>query len=98
MSAALGAADWREFWRSRGMQELRALLEGRWEPLAAAAPEAADACAFRIASLLGSRASRRAIAAELGRIRWGELSLVPAPYVDAEAAAAIATWFAVAGE
>ncbi len=98
MSAALGAAGWREFWRSRGMRELRALLAERWEPLAAAPPDGRDASAFRIASLLGSRASRTAIEAELGRIRRDTLALPPARHEDARAAAAIAAWFARAGE
>ena len=96
MSAALGAAGWREFLRARGMHELGALLDERWQPLAPAAAEAREASVFRVASLLGSRASRTAIEAELARIRRDDLGVPADPEEDACAAAAIAAWFATA--
>jgi hypothetical protein len=94
-AAAKSAAEWREFWRAHGMRELRSLLRAAWRPLAAA-PEADDA-SFRIASLLGSRASAAAIADELGRIRRDTLGLEPAPGEDAQTAERIAAWFEAAG-
>ena len=78
------------------MRELRALLGSAWPPLADATAEAADACAFRVASLLGSRAPRDAIADELARIRRDELRLHPRPDEEARAAGRIADWFAAA--
>jgi hypothetical protein len=53
------ANEWRDFWRDGGERELAALLGDL-------APHAA-----RIATLLGSRAPRPALAAELGRIENG---------------------------
>ena len=53
------ANEWREFWAARGERELAALLGDL-------APHGT-----RIATLLGSRAPRSAIAAELGRITNG---------------------------
>ena len=53
------ANEWRDFWRTRGERELEELL-GELAPHAT-----------RIATLLGSRAPRGALAAELGRIRNG---------------------------
>jgi len=50
------ASEWREFWASKGERELTALLGDL-------APHAT-----RVATLLGSRAPQRALAAELGRI------------------------------
>ena len=47
------ASEWREFWRTRGERELGGLLD-EYEP-----------CATRVATLLGSRASHGALAAEL---------------------------------
>jgi len=76
------------------MLELRALLGSAWPPLADATADAADACAFRIASLLGSRAPREAIADELARIRRDELGLEPNRPEDNRAANRIADWFA----
>ena len=87
------ASEWREFWRGRGMRELSALLDETWPPLRSAPLEAREACAFRIASLLGSRAPRAALAEELGRIRRDELGLAAAPAEDERAAGTIADWF-----
>jgi hypothetical protein len=95
--SAIGAADWRRFWEERGMRELRLLLAESWPPLGAGTPRERDATAFRIASLLGSRAPSAAIAEELGRIR-GELRLGEAPEEDARAATAIAAWFESVGQ
>jgi hypothetical protein len=75
--SARSATEWREFWAVRGERELAELLE-----------ELAPA-ATRVATLLGSRASRDALAAELGRIR-GE---PPDPIRDARLAARIHEWF-----
>jgi hypothetical protein len=93
----MSAADWRRFWDERGMRELRLLLAESWPPLGAGTPRERDATAFRIASLLGSRAPSGAIAEELGRIR-GELRLGEAPEEDARAASAITAWFESVGE
>ena len=92
------AAGWRGFWLERGMRELSALLAGQWPPLAEGPASAREACAFRIASLLGSRAPRAALAEELGRIRRDELGLAPSPADDERAAATIAGWFASASK
>ncbi|HYX76508.1 MAG TPA: hypothetical protein VE757_04965 [Gaiellaceae bacterium] len=92
----LSAAGWREFWRSRGMSELRALLAAEWEPLRTAGEDAADQCAFRVASLLGSRAPGSALAEELGRIRRTDLGAPPDPAEDARVARRVARWFASA--
>jgi hypothetical protein len=80
------------------MEELRALLASSWPPLAGAPAAAPEACAFRIASLLGSRARREAIAHELARIRRDELGLEPEPPEDDRAASRIAAWFAGAAQ
>lgn len=92
----MSAADWRTFWEVRGMRELRLLLWAGWDPIGAAAPDEYDGHALRLATLLGSRASRSAIAAELGRIRRDELRLEPAPAEDSRAAEKIAVWFEAA--
>ena len=68
------ATEWREFWAERGERELAALLGDL-------APHTT-----RVATLLGSRAPRSALAAELGRIRGTE--------PDGELAARIDEWFA----
>jgi len=68
-SAAISAREWREFWRQRGMRELQLVLWATWDPIGRTPPGEYDAYAFRIASLLGSRASREALVQELGRIR-----------------------------
>jgi hypothetical protein len=94
--AVLSAAGWREFWRSRGMRDLRSLLAAEWEPLRAAAPDEVDACAFRIASLLGSRAPASALAEELGRIRRDDLDVPQDQEEDARVASRVASWFASA--
>jgi hypothetical protein len=75
------------------MRELARLLEESWPPLAAASPAARESCAFRVASLLGSRASRDALTEELGRIRRGGLGLPASPDEDEHAAVTIANWF-----
>jgi hypothetical protein len=67
------ANEWREFWADRGERELAALLGDL-------APHAT-----RIATLLGSRAPRAALAAELGRIKDSR--------PDDELAARIHDWF-----
>jgi hypothetical protein len=86
------AREWREFWRHRGIRELRLLLWAAWDPIGGTPLGEYDSYALRIASLLGSRASTSAVAAELGRIRRDELGLEPAPADDA-AAENIAAWF-----
>ena len=91
-SAARSAGEWRVFWRTRGMRELGEVASTTWAPLATAGVEARDACLFRIASLLGSRASAQALADELARIRR-DLGDEPAALEDARAAHVIVTWF-----
>jgi hypothetical protein len=88
-----GAAEWREFWRDHGMRELARLLEECWPPIAAASPATRESCAFRVASLLGSRAPRVAFSEELGRIRRDELELPASPDEDEHAAVTITNWF-----
>jgi hypothetical protein len=90
------ATEWRDFWRTRGERELRLLLWAAWDPVGDVPVDEYDALAARVATLLGSRAPRPALAAELGRIRTHELGLAPAPDDDARAAAKIAAWFAAA--
>jgi len=87
------AGEWREFWRTRGMPELRVVLRAAWAPLAETPLGEEEAYSFRIASLLGSRASEKAIADELSRIRSDGLGVEPDPSADAAAAAAILAWF-----
>jgi hypothetical protein len=67
------ANEWRDFWGERGERELRELMGDLAEHTT------------RIATLLGSRAPRHAIAAELGRIKGTE--------PDEELAARIHDWF-----
>jgi hypothetical protein len=93
---AMSAGDWRAFWRARGMRELQLLLWAAWDPLDEGSPGEYDGYALRVASLLGSRASGEAIAAELGRIRRNELGLEPDPAGDARAASKITAWFEAA--
>jgi hypothetical protein len=81
---ARSANEWREFWRTRGERELGGLLD-EYEP-----------CATRVATLLGSRAPRAALVAELARIRAHELGLDPEPLRDAEVAERVLAWFDVA--
>jgi hypothetical protein len=78
------------------MRELRALLASSWPPLAGAPAAARESCAFRVASLLGSRAGAQAIADELARIRRDELGVDPQRPEDDQAAACVAAWFAEA--
>ena len=92
-SAAMGAREWREFWRRRGMRELQLVLWAAWDPIGGTPPGEHDTYVLRIVSLLGSRASTSAVAAELGRIRRDELALEPAPEADAAAAGKIVAWF-----
>jgi hypothetical protein len=88
------ANEWRAFWRERGERELRLLLWAAWDPIdGGALPDEYRTYANRVATLLGSRASTDALAAELGRIRTTELGLEPQPDGDAHAAAKIAAWF-----
>jgi hypothetical protein len=94
--ATMSAADWRAFREARGMRELRRLLWAGWDPIGGVPPAEYEGHARRLASLLGSRASRSSIAAELGRIRRDELGLDPAPAEDARAAEKIAAWFEAA--
>ena len=75
------ANEWRDFWRDGGDRELAAQLD-ELEPYS-----------VRIATLLGSGASERALAAELGRIREHELGTPPDPARDAELALRIRAWF-----
>ena len=91
-SAAKSAREWRIFWETRGMPELAEVVSSAWPPLNRASTDARDSCVFRIASLLGSRASARALAEELARIRR-EFDGEPEPLDAARAAHAIAGWF-----
>lgn len=95
-TAAMGAREWREFWRARGIGERQPLLRAALDPIGGAQPGDYDHHALRIASLLGSRASQAAIADELGRIRRDELAQSEAPAEDAAAAEKIAAWFEAA--
>jgi hypothetical protein len=94
--AAMSAGDWRAFWQVRGMRELQLLLWAAWDPMDDGSPGEYDDYALRVASLLGSRASGEAIAAELGRIRRDELGLEPDDAEDARAADKITAWFEAA--
>jgi hypothetical protein len=87
-----GAAEWREFWRERGIRELARVLEESWPPIAAASPAERESCAFRVASLLGSRAPHVALAQELGRVRRN-FGIPAAPDEDVRSAATITSWF-----
>ena len=75
------ANEWRDFWRDRGERELAEQLH-EFEPHMT-----------RIATLLGSRAPREALAAELGRIREHELNAPPDSQRDDEIATRIHEWF-----
>ena len=79
---ARSANEWRDFWRDGGERQLASLLDEL-------APHAT-----RVATLLGSRASRRALGAELARIRVHELRQPPDDERDAELAARVHDWFA----
>ena len=75
------ANEWRDFWRDGGERELAAQLD-EFEPYS-----------VRIATLLGSAAPLRAVAAELGRIRAHELGRAPDPERDEQVAQRIHAWF-----
>ena len=92
-SAAMSAGEWREFWRHHGMRELRLVLWASWSPIGGAPPGEHDDYVFRIASLLGSRASREALADELGRIRREQLGDGADRARDEYAAGKIGDWF-----
>lgn len=78
------ANEWRDFWRDGGERELHAQLD-EFAPYS-----------VRIATLLGSNAPQRALAAELGRIRQHELAAAPDAARDAEVAERIYSWFSSA--
>jgi len=92
-SAAISAREWREFWKTRGMRELQLVLWAAWDPIGGTPPGEYDRYAFRIASLLGSRATCAAVADELGRIRRDVLDEEPNRERDREAAQKISDWF-----
>ena len=75
------ANEWRDFWRDGGERELHAQLD-EFAPYS-----------VRIATLLGSNASLRALVAELGRIREHELRAPADPQRDAEVAELVYAWF-----
>jgi hypothetical protein len=75
------ANEWRDFWRESGERELHAQLD-EFAPYS-----------VRIATLLGSAAPRRAVVAELGRIREHALRAPADPARDEEIAARIQAWF-----
>jgi hypothetical protein len=77
------ANEWRDFWRNGGEHELHGQLD-EFAPYS-----------VRIATLLGSNAPRRALVAELGRIREHELGGAPDPERDAELADRIYFWFEI---
>lgn len=79
------ANEWRDFWRDGGERELAAQLD-EFEPYS-----------VRLATLLGSGAPLRALAAELGRIREHELGERADPTRDEEIAARIHEWFPGSG-
>jgi hypothetical protein len=91
--AAMSAREWREFWRVRGMRELQLVLWASWDPIGGTPPGEYDSYAFRIASLLGSRASREALVEELGRIRREILGDDVDADHDSYAAEKVAAWF-----
>jgi hypothetical protein len=87
------ASEWRDFWRGGGEVELRSVLRDAWPPLRDAPDDECAHLATRVATLLGSRAPARALAAELGRIRAHELGLEADPSEDVAAAETLARWF-----
>ena len=86
------ATDWRRWWADGGELELRTVLRDAWPPLAGADDDTCAHLATRLATLLGSRAPLKAIAAELGRMR-SELGAHAAPAEDAAAANRVQAWF-----
>jgi hypothetical protein len=75
------ANEWRDFWRDGGERELHSQLE-EFAPYS-----------VRVASLLGSNAPERALAAELGRIREHEQKAPRDPGRDAVVASRVYAWF-----
>ena len=75
------ANEWRDFWRDRGERELASILD-EYEPHLT-----------RIATLLGSRAPREALVAELARIREHELGLPADPQRDEAITDRVYDWF-----
>ena len=90
------ANEWRSFWRDGGETELRRVLRETWPPAAGVEDEQCAWLSTRLATLLGSNAPPRALAAELGRIRAHELRVPPDPAMDAEAAERMLGWFLAA--
>ena len=86
------ASDWRSWWAAGGERDLRAVLREAWPPLAEADDETCAHLATRLATLLGSRAPAKALAAELGRMR-AELGVEPERTADEAAAARVQEWF-----
>jgi hypothetical protein len=86
------ASEWRAFWRDRGERELALLLRDEWGGLGEAPLADYRAQGTRVATLLGSRAPERALAAELRRMR-AEAGAGADDARDAAAAATIAGWF-----
>jgi hypothetical protein len=74
------------------MRKLTRVLEESWPPIAQASPAERESSAFRVVSLLGSRAPRGALAEELGRVRR-DVGLPAAPDEDERSAEAIMSWF-----
>jgi hypothetical protein len=87
------ANEWRAFWRDGGETELRRVLRETWPPAATVDEEQCAWLSTRVATLLGSNAPARALAAELGRIRAHELAAAPDREADAEAASRLVAWF-----
>ena len=75
------ANEWRDFWRDGGERALAAQLD-ELEPYS-----------VRIATLLGSNAPKKALVAELTRIRLHELQAAPDPARDEELATRVYDWF-----
>jgi hypothetical protein len=86
------ASDWRSWWAAGGERELRAVFREAWPPLGGADEETCVHLATRLATLLGSRAPQKALAAELGRMRV-ELGSPPDREADDAAAAHVQAWF-----
>jgi hypothetical protein len=76
-----GANEWRDFWRDGGERALAAQLD-ELEPYS-----------VRIATLLGSNAPKKALVAELGRIRAHELRAPADSARDDELATRVYDWF-----
>ena len=87
------ANEWRAFWRDGGETELRRVLRETWPPAAEADEEHCARLATRVATLLGSNAPPRALAAELGRIRAHELGVEQDRGADEAAAERLHSWF-----